>query len=364
MVNPFRYVVQASLLLALSREAIAHPIVRHTVWETVTVTACPDACTHHTKSHHTKSHHTKSTSSAITSTTSDHGCDSSSPIKTSTTYITTTSSSSLTTTSTPSTSKTSTTSSSTTSTSSPPPDDSFKKRNYDTIHRIYNLTIFPNQVPIITLGGAAVPPGLFANDTSGRISPVGNFTDFEDSIEYFFALPPIPQSNKNNAAFSRFELAQFSSECPEVAASTVYLYASIVNPGGPDDGKLVTILRQTGFWRFNAKGEVENYDLDLIEIDHFISELTSTDYSLPESQAELIQTTCLTQALRCAGPYQVYDSVDQCIDILTNQKQFGTYTNIWSDSVVCRSIHLVLTITRPEAHCPHVGPTGGMKVSA
>ncbi|KAK6347279.1 hypothetical protein TWF696_007351 [Orbilia brochopaga] len=355
MVNLFRYIAQASLLLALSREAIAHPIL--TVWETVTVTACPDACTHHTKSHHTKSHHTKSTT-----TTSDHGCDSSSPTKTTTTSVKTTSSS-LTTTSTPCTSKTSTTrtSSSTTSTSSPPPDDSFRKRNYDTIHRIYNLTIFPNQVPIITYGGAAVPDGLFANDTSGRISPVGNFTDFEDSIEYFFALPPIPQSNKNNAAFSRFELTQFSSECPEVAASTVYLYASVVNPGGPDDGKLVSILRQTGFWRFNAKGEVENYDLNLIEVDHFIEELTSTDYSLPESQAELIQTTCFTQALRCAGPYQVYDSIEHCIEILTNEKKFGTYTDIWSDSVVCRSIHLVLTITRPEAHCPHVGPTGGMK---
>ncbi|KAJ6256805.1 hypothetical protein Dda_8673 [Drechslerella dactyloides] len=332
MVNPFLYAAQVSLLLALSRGITAHPIARSTVWETVTVTTCKNACVPHP------------TSSSVTSVTS--GCD-----DTTTSEVTTTS-----------TSETSTTSSSPTCTSSPPPNnDDFRKRNYDTIHRIYNLTIFPNQVPIITYGGAAVPDGLFANDTSGRISPVGNFTDFEDSIEYFFALPPIPQSNKNNAAFSRFELAQFSSECPEVAASTVYLYTSVVNPGGPDDGKLITILRQTGFWKFNAKGEVENYDLDLIEIDHFISELTSTDYDTPEAQAELIATTCMTQALRCVGPYQEYESIEQCIDVLTNQKKFGSFTNIWSDSVVCRSIHLVLTITRPAAHCPHVGPSGGMK---
>lgn len=237
----------------------------------------------------------------------------------------------------------------------------WRDRNFNTIKHIYNLTIFPNQVPIITLGSAAVPAGLFTANATGRISPVGNYTNFEDSIEYFFALPPLPISNKNSAAFTRFELAQFSSECPEVAASTVYLYASVVNASSPDNGKLITILKQTGFWRFNDKGEVTNYDLALIEVDHFIEELTSTDYNDPASQQELIHTTCNAQALRCNGPNQVYESIEQCIEIL-NQKDFGRYTNVWSDSVVCRSIHIVLTLTRPQHHCKHVGPTGGGKV--
>ncbi|PVH68257.1 hypothetical protein DL98DRAFT_441620, partial [Cadophora sp. DSE1049] len=35
------------------------------------------------------------------------------------------------------------------------------------------------------------------------------------------------------------------------------------------------------------------------------------------------------------------------------------------DNIMCRSIHVVLTLRRTanvkQVHCPHVGPTGGMK---
>lgn len=37
----------------------------------------------------------------------------------------------------------------------------------------------------------------------------------------------------------------------------------------------------------------------------------------------------------------------------------GNFDEAWGDNVVCRSIHLMLTVVRPEVHCPHVGPVGG-----
>ncbi|KAF3909186.1 hypothetical protein ABW20_dc0100894 [Dactylellina cionopaga] len=338
MISLLRCVAQASLLLALCRQTAAVPVALSTVWEIVTVTSCPNSACAATKT---------CTDSTSTSTPTVTGCSTSpsTSLETSTTFAT----------------LTLTSSSTSTSTSAPPPvGNPYRDRNFNTLHKIYNLTIFPNQVPIITFGGSAVPDGLFADHASGRISPVGNFTDFEDSIEYFFALPPLPISNKNYAAFTHFELAQFSSECPEVASSTVYLYANVVNETNPDNGKLISILKQTGFWRFNERGEVINYDLALIEVDHFIEELTSTDYNDPAAQAELIATTCGAQALRCVGVNRQYESIEQCIEVLS-AKPFGSYTDIWSDSVVCRSIHIVLTLVRPDAHCPHVGPTGGMK---
>ncbi|KAK6533812.1 hypothetical protein TWF694_002741 [Orbilia ellipsospora] len=407
MVNLFRRVAQASLLLAICQQTTALPVALSTVWEVVTVYACPDNACATTQPCTTSDGNppTTSTSSILTSSTSTAAPTATSPLACNadnllralrgsssaaagfcTTYTLSSATagqsyppylasytastsrissactcliSQLGTQTTTSTS-TSTSTSTIASTSSSVPSNPYRNRNYNTIHDIYNLTIFPNQVNIIAFGGSAVPPGLFADDASGRISPVGNFTDFEDSIEYFFALPPLPISNKNQAAFTHFELAQFSSECPEVAASTVYLYANVVNDTSPDNGKLISILKQTGFWRFNDKGEVVNYDLALIEVDHFISELTSTDYDDPAAQADLINTTCQAQALRCVGPNQVYDSIDHCIEVLS-AKPFGKYTNVWSDSVVCRSIHIVLTLVRPDAHCPHVGPTGGMK---
>ncbi|KAK6508742.1 hypothetical protein TWF506_010819 [Arthrobotrys conoides] len=337
MVNLSRYIAQVGCILAICHQTSAAPAALRTVWEVVTVTSCPNnACA--------TTAPCTSTSSPITKTLTTTECSTSEPVTT--TFESTSSSSTSTSTSSRYT--------------APPSGNPYRDRNFNTIHHIYNLTIFPNQVPIITFGASAVPNGLFADHASGRISPVGNFTDFEDSIEYFFALPPLPISNKNSAAFTRFELVQFSSECPEIAASTVYLYAEVVNATSPDNGKLVSILKQTGFWRFNERGEVVNYDLALIEVDHFIEELTSTDYNDPAARQELINTTCNAQALRCNGKNAQYDSIEHCIESLA-AKPFGSYTDVWSDSVVCRSIHIVLTITRPDAHCPHVGPSGGMK---
>lgn len=42
-------------------------------------------------------------------------------------------------------------------------------------------------------------------------------------------------------------------------------------------------------------------------------------------------------------------------------KPFGNYDEVWGDNVACRTIHLILAGVRPDAHCPHVGPDGGMK---
>ena len=118
------------------------------------------------------------------------------------------------------------------------------ERNFNTISRIYNLTVYPNQLPIILGGGAGVPRGLFSQDVAGRVDPVGDFVGFEDSIEYFFALAPLPQGNAASAAITGYQIAEFSSACSDVAASVVYLFCSVVNPGCADHGKPLAPLKQ------------------------------------------------------------------------------------------------------------------------
>lgn len=120
----------------------------------------------------------------------------------------------------------------------------YEERNLKTVSSIYNLTVYPNQVPIIAGGAAGVPPGLFAQDVVGRVDPVGDFIGFQDSIEYFFALAPLPQGNPAKAAITRYQVTHFSSACKDVAASVVYLFCSVVNPGCPDHGKELTPLKQ------------------------------------------------------------------------------------------------------------------------
>jgi hypothetical protein len=117
-------------------------------------------------------------------------------------------------------------------------------RNFKTLSKIYNLTIYPNQLPILQHGAAGVPPGLFNQNATGRVDPVGNFSGFQDSIEYFFALAPVPQANPNSQAISSIQLTEFSSGCPDVAASVVFFFTSVVNPNSPDNGKPLPPLKQ------------------------------------------------------------------------------------------------------------------------
>jgi hypothetical protein len=120
----------------------------------------------------------------------------------------------------------------------------YERRNLKTITSIYSLTIYPNQLPILEQGAAAVPPGLFNEDATGRVDPVGNFSGFDDSIEYFFALAPVPQTNAASAAISSIRITEFSSACPNVAASVVYLFCNVENPGSPDNGKSLPPLKE------------------------------------------------------------------------------------------------------------------------
>ena len=119
------------------------------------------------------------------------------------------------------------------------------ERNFETIRSIYNLTVYPNNLAIHTGASNAIPPGLFNTNATGRITPVGNFTGFTDSVEYFFALAPIPSSSNNNLAIYKSDLVQYTSGCRDIAASVVYLYAGRVDPTtGNYVGNQTTILVQ------------------------------------------------------------------------------------------------------------------------
>ena len=120
----------------------------------------------------------------------------------------------------------------------------FERRNFNTVRSIYELTIYPNQLPIFEKGAAGVPPGLFNEDATGRVDPVGNFTGFEDSIEYFFALAPVPQTNSASAAISSIQITEFSSACPNVAASVVYLFCSAENSSSSGNRTPLAPLKQ------------------------------------------------------------------------------------------------------------------------
>ncbi|KAG7001359.1 hypothetical protein G7Y79_00032g067120 [Physcia stellaris] len=198
---------------------------------------------------------------------------------------------------------------------------SFQQRNLNTITALYNRTVYPTNLEFIANGSSSVPKGLFNANVSGRITPIGNFTGFQDSVEYFFALAPIPQSPLYHG-FSKAQIVEFSSECPDVAASVVYFTESIA------------------FWEFDDKGAVSKYDawVPNLGIYHPLTNPARTN-------AETINLVCSTVQAECTGKNAQYASVQNCVDVLS-AKPFGDWDEVWMDSVV---------------HCPHVGPTGGGK---
>lgn len=40
-------------------------------------------------------------------------------------------------------------------------------------------------------------------------------------------------------------------------------------------------------------------------------------------------------------------SVAQCVSTLSG-KPFGSYDEVWADNVVCRTIHIILALVRPD----------------
>lgn len=123
----------------------------------------------------------------------------------------------------------------------------WQKRNLATITSIYNLTVFPNQEPILERGAAGVPAGLFNENATGRVDPVGNFTGFNDSIEYFFALAPVPTTNAAGAGISSIQITEFSSACPNIAASVVYLFTNQESANGTDVATPTAPLKEVSF---------------------------------------------------------------------------------------------------------------------
>lgn len=124
---------------------------------------------------------------------------------------------------------------------------SFAQRNLATIRAIYNLTVYPNNYPIVKLGSSQVPPGLFSPSAIGRVSPVGEFSGFNDSIEYFFALAPVPSDPEfQGVAIYQADVVEFTSGCPGIAASLVYLRTGKVDPktGEVDSRVPVSTLSQ------------------------------------------------------------------------------------------------------------------------
>jgi hypothetical protein len=64
----------------------------------------------------------------------------------------------------------------------------------------------------------------------------------------------------NYNTFTSINITSFSSQCPEIASSVVYLHATIYHLGAEDHGKYISTLKEIAFWRFDDADAVLYYD--------------------------------------------------------------------------------------------------------
>jgi len=214
-------------------------------------------------------------------------------------------------------------------------------RNYNQIRKIYDNVQYPKNIEIIANGP---PPGLFAQNVSGRINPIGNFTDIKGLVEYFYALTPAVTNNLIGAALGELVIVGFSSMCAEVAAFSGYVPICIYNKASQTCGSTVGYIAQQGFFKFNTNGEVAYYDLVLESFNEVMTILFG-DQTLASTQFIIREQICLTAAANCTGDNLQYDSLGTCL-ILLGAKTYGTFWDAWSDTVACRLLHALLALAR------------------
>jgi hypothetical protein len=192
---------------------------------------------------------------------------------------------------------------------------------------------------------------------SGRVGPVGNFSGYEDNIEYFWGLAPIPLGD-TPSAFTQADVTQFTSGCPEVAASTVEFRMGFTD--GPDDGKRIGTLKETAFWRFGPDGKVIAYEAMIPNLNNFVGKTTSPlgtvfrggSFVPTEKQKEVIyENLCQAHNLLCTKGFAQWPSKEACKAALA-KKPFGTFDAVWGDNVVCRLVHVMLSAIRPGVSSP------------
>jgi len=198
---------------------------------------------------------------------------------------------------------------------------------------------------------------LFANNTKGRVDPVGTFDNFQLLTEYFYALAANPQNR-----ITYIDVLDLFGEGNEVFIK-VNVFFSAVNPNNTKPFNLT----QSGRYFFNDDDLIEKVDVTI----HYLGKNSNPPINravyTPQQNNNIFGIcytvlvnpgTCLQVA--SLDPEGAYANVTDCVTFM-NQIPYGTWDDAEANSVVCRQLHTLLTAFDPVTHCPHVGKTGGGK---
>lgn len=232
------------------------------------------------------------------------------------------------------------------------------KATYQTaiVKSIYDQLVWPGprniMISLIT-GQPSVVYNYFAENSSGRVDPVGTFASHDGIVEYFYGLTWTGATKITNIYFKKL-ISQNN-----IVHSNVVMTFDLYDQA--QQSVIFTYnLTQSGSFTFDDNGKVKSVDL----IIHNLGQIS--DPQAPKTP-EFINTLCYL-TLVVAGCNATYDPTGYYADFPDcisqfSQYQWGSFDNIYfnGNTTICRFFHLLLALGRPANHCPHVGKNGGGK---
>jgi len=113
-------------------------------------------------------------------------------------------------------------------------------------------------------------------------------------------------------------------------------------------------LTQSGSFTFNSANQIQSMDLIIHNLGFAVNGINTPANTLGVCEAILFAANCNS----VMDPAGFYTDVNDCVTFM-NSISFGSWDNLRTNSVSCRTYHAILAIARPQVHCPHAGKTGG-----
>jgi hypothetical protein len=221
-------------------------------------------------------------------------------------------------------------------------DEQIQEIRKQKVREIYENLVYPK--PLAILADHTIALEQFSESVTGRVTPLGQFTDFEGVLEYFYVLAATP-----TAYVLSVNIRTLISTGNRVGVRADIFFNKT------DGSNRQYNLTQTGFYEFDENHRVRQFDVSILNLGAAVD--------TPEAQRPFaIQTVCNTVMVSpgvCVG-YGEYTDYNDCVDFL-NAIPFGSRNRANSNTTACRIIHTILAAVRPEVHCPHVGKGGGGK---
>jgi hypothetical protein len=243
------------------------------------------------------------------------------------------------------------------------------------VREIYENLVYPTPVAILQ-GTTSVDHIFEPSGVKGRVTPVGQFPDFNAVVEYFYALAVTPGSIVDRVSF-RSVIAGDDKVAVSVDIHFCRSPDQVCDPNVANSATSQT-LTQVGFFTFNRYDRVISMDLNILNLG-----VASDPPNDPLVHAAVIQQLCTALTVAHLDPTtggvinqgtctSYFDSVDDfspgfpvsgapfqnCVAFMQSIP-FGSWNRANSNSVTCRQLHTLLTAVDPDMHCPHASPDGG-----